>query len=81
MIKAATATEPLSLIGDLLYTLGWALWTGAVVVVFLQIIPEASRRQYKRALAAYEFSLREKGQQQRSHQPPKAAQRSAHIGH
>jgi hypothetical protein len=31
------------------------------VVVFLQIIPEAKRRQYKRALDAYEATLREGG--------------------
>ena len=39
---------------DLLYALGWALWTGVVVVVFVQIYPEAKKRQYKRALDAYE---------------------------
>jgi hypothetical protein len=59
LLKSSTTTEPLSLLGDLLYTLGWALWTGAVVVVFLQIIPEAKRRQYKRALDAYEAARRE----------------------
>ena len=58
VIKASTPTEPLGLVGDLLYTFGWALWTGVVVVVFLQIIPETKRRQYKRALDAYEASLR-----------------------
>jgi len=26
---------------DLLYALGWALWTGVVVVVFVQVVPEA----------------------------------------
>ena len=59
LIKESTPTEPLGLVGDLLYTFGWALWTGVVVVVFLQIIPETKRRQYKRALDAYEASLRE----------------------
>ncbi len=59
LIKSSTTTEPLGLIGDLLYTLGWALWTAAVVVVFLQIIPEAKRRQYKAALDAYEAALRD----------------------
>jgi hypothetical protein len=59
LIKASTPTEPVGLVGDLLYTFGWALWTGVVVVVFLQIIPETKRRQYKRALDAYEASLRE----------------------
>jgi hypothetical protein len=59
LIRASTPTEPLGLVGDLLYTFGWALWTGVVVVVFLQIIPETKRRQYKRALDAYEASVRE----------------------
>ena len=59
LIKASTPTEPLGLVGDLLYTFGWALWTGVVVVVFLQILPEVKRRQYKRALDAYEASLRQ----------------------
>lgn len=58
LIKTSTTTEPLALIGDLLYALGWALWTGVVVVVFLQIIPEAKQRQYKRALDAYEAARR-----------------------
>src|SRR5580704_12578920 len=54
LLKTAATTEPLMLVGDLLYTLGWALWTGAVVVVFTQIYPETKRRQYKQALDAYE---------------------------
>jgi hypothetical protein len=62
LIKASTPAEPLGLVGDLLYTFGWALWTGVVVVVFLQIIPEAKRRQYKRALDAYEASLRQEAE-------------------
>ena len=49
--------EPLGLIADLLYALGFALWTGVVVAVFVQIIPEAKRRQYKEALDAYEAAL------------------------
>ena len=58
LIKWSTTTELLGLVGDLLYTFGWALWTGVVVVVFLQIIPEAKRRQFKGALDAYEAALR-----------------------
>ena len=45
---------------DLLYALGWALWTSVIVVFFVQIWPEAKRRQLKRALDAYEAALREK---------------------
>ncbi|SRR6266545_3740463 len=59
-LRASVTTEPLEFVGDLFYTLGWALWTGVVVVVFLQIIPEVKRRQYKWALDAYEAALREK---------------------
>ncbi len=42
------------LLGDLLYALGWSLWTGVVVIVFVQVIPEVKRRQIQRALDAYE---------------------------
>ena len=60
LIKSSTTTELLGLVGDLLYTFGWALWTGVVVVVFVQIFPEAKRRQLKQALDAYEAAQRDK---------------------
>jgi hypothetical protein len=44
----------LLLVADLLYALGWALWTGVVVVVFVQVWPETKKRQYKQVLDAYE---------------------------
>ena len=53
-LRKSVTTEPLGLLADLLYALGYALWTGVVLVVFLQILPEAKRRQYKKALEAYE---------------------------
>jgi hypothetical protein len=59
-LKASVTTEPLKLVADLLYALGWALWTGVVVAVFVEIIPRAKQRQIKRALDAYETALREK---------------------
>jgi hypothetical protein len=59
VLKTSVTTEPLGLVADLLYAFGWALWTGAVVVVFIQIIPEAKRRQFKRALDAYEAAQRD----------------------
>jgi hypothetical protein len=40
LLKSWETTEPLSVLADLLYTLGWALWTGVVVVVFIQLYPE-----------------------------------------
>jgi hypothetical protein len=58
LLKSSVTTEPLALIADLLYTLGWALWTGVVVVVFFQIVPEAKTRQIERATDALEAALR-----------------------
>jgi hypothetical protein len=60
LLKSSVTTEPLGLVADLLYALGYALWTGVVVVVFVQIVPEAKRRQIKPWLDAYEATLRDK---------------------
>jgi hypothetical protein len=57
LLKSWETTEPLSLVADLLYTLGWALWTGVVVVVFFQVVPEVKTRQIKRAADAFEAAL------------------------
>ena len=60
LLKTSVTTEPLLLVADLLYSLGFALWTGVVLVFFVQIWPEAKRRQLKRSLDAYDAALREK---------------------
>jgi hypothetical protein len=52
----------LGLLADLLHALGWSLWTGVVVVVFVQVIPEAKRRQIRQAINAYEALRREQAQ-------------------
>jgi hypothetical protein len=57
LLKTWVTTEPWLVVADLIYTLGWALWTGAVVVVFVQIWPETKRRQYQQALEAYEAAV------------------------
>lgn len=57
----SSAKEPLLLVSDLLYQLGLALWTGVVLVVFVQLVPESKKRQYKRALDAYETARRDRG--------------------
>ena len=59
LLKTSATTEPLMLLADLLYALGWALWTSVVVVLFVQIWPEAKKRQYKQALDAYEAAGRQ----------------------
>jgi hypothetical protein len=60
LLKSSVTTEPLALVADLFYALGYALWTGVVVVVFVQIFPEAKRRQYKGLLEAYEAAQRDR---------------------
>jgi hypothetical protein len=55
--SGSVTTEPLMLLADLLYALGWALWTGVILVMFVQIWPEAKMRQYKQALDAYEAAV------------------------
>jgi membrane protein implicated in regulation of membrane protease activity len=57
LLKTSATTEPLMLLADLLYALGWALWTSVVVVLFVQIWPEVKKRQYKQALDAYEAAV------------------------
>ncbi|HEY2960664.1 MAG TPA: hypothetical protein VGM21_21045 [Actinomycetota bacterium] len=59
LLRLSATTEPLGLVADLLYGLGYALWTGVVVVVFFQVIPEAKTRQVKRAVDAFEAALRD----------------------
>ena len=60
LLRSEVTTELLGLVADLLYALGFALWTGVVVVVFVQVIPEAKRRQFKQMLDAYEAAQRDK---------------------
>jgi len=57
LLKTSVTTEPLLLVADLLYALGWALWTSVIVAMFVQIWPEAKRRQYKQALDSYEAAI------------------------
>ena len=52
-------TGPLGLLADLLHAFGWSLWTGVVVVVFVQVVPEAKRRQIRQAVEAFEALRRE----------------------
>jgi hypothetical protein len=60
LLRSSVTTELLGLVADLLYALGYALWTGVVVVLFVQVVPEVKRRQIQRWLEAYEAALREK---------------------
>ena len=60
LLRSTSPEEPFGLLADLLYGLGYALWTGAVLVVFVQLYPEAKRRQVKRAIEAYDATVPKK---------------------
>jgi hypothetical protein len=68
VLLRSTPGEPLGLLADLLHALGLALWTGAVVAVLVQVIPEAKRRQIKSALDAYEALQRDKAMVNSNHE-------------
>jgi len=61
VLASSVPSGPLGLLADLIHALGWSLWTGVVVVVFTQILPEVKRRQIRRTLDAYETLRREAG--------------------
>ncbi len=61
-LLASLPTGILGLLADLLHALGWSLWTGVVVAVFVQVIPEAKRRQIRSALDAYEVLRHDKAE-------------------
>jgi hypothetical protein len=58
-LESSATSEPLGLVADLLYSFGFALWTGVVIVVFIQVIPEAKRRQFEQVLEIYETAQRD----------------------
>ncbi len=60
LLRASTGL--LGLAADLLHALGWSLWTGVVVALFVQVIPEAKQRQMRKFLEAYEAFRRGKTQ-------------------
>ena len=60
LLKSSVTTEPLGLLADMSYTFGFALWTAAVIVVLVEIVPEVKRRQIRRALEAYEATKRQR---------------------
>src|SRR5215475_15151416 len=59
-LLASAPREPLGLLADLLHALGWSLWTGVVVAMFIEVIPEVKRRQIKQALDTYEALQRKR---------------------
>ena len=62
ILLSSVSSGFLGLLADLLHALGWSLWTGVVVTLFVQVIPEAKRRQIRQALDAYEALRRKQAQ-------------------
>jgi len=62
VLLSLTSSGLPGLLADLLHALGWSLWTGVVVTVFVQVVPEVKRRQIKQAVDAYEKFRNDKGQ-------------------
>jgi hypothetical protein len=50
--------EPRGLVADLLSNLGVALWTAAVLVVFVKVLPDYQRRTARRLLEQSEALVR-----------------------
>ncbi len=68
VLKGSASDAP-ALVGDLVYALGYALWTGVVVVLFVQVIPEVKKRQFRQAVAAYEATLGDRGRARSAEDP------------
>lgn len=60
LLKSVATAGPLGLFADLLYALGWSVWTGVVSAILIQVIPEVKRRQIKKALDVFESAMNEK---------------------
>jgi hypothetical protein len=65
LIRATAPGEPLGLLADMCYAFGYSLWTGAVIVVFVQLIPEAKRRQFRQTLELYDARRAQQRDQER----------------
>ena len=73
LLIGAANSEPISLLADLLSTLGTTLWTGVVLVVFLEVLPDTRRRWLRERLAAYDAALRDHGRLTAAARPPDGA--------
>ena len=77
VLASSVPSEPLGLLADLLLALGWSLWTGVIVAVFVEVIPEVKRRQIQRAVDAYEAMRRK--QPRAGGKPTRAAMEKPHA--
>jgi hypothetical protein len=68
-LKSSAAGDLMALLADLLYALGFALWTGVVVVAMVEIVPAAKERQITKVLEAYQATVGSEGP--RRNEPPR----------
>jgi hypothetical protein len=69
LLKSSATGEPIAVLADVLYTLGYALWTGVVVVALVEIIPAIKERQISTALDAYEAALQSRARAKNNVRP------------
>ena len=60
LLAESGSGEPIGLVADLLGNFGVALWTGAVLVMLVQVLPDYQQRTALRLVEQSEASLREK---------------------
>jgi hypothetical protein len=60
VLRGSITAEPFQLLADLLYGLGVSMWTGIVVVFFVQVFPQSTRRDLERLIDAYDASKRDR---------------------
>jgi hypothetical protein len=77
LLKGSVTTEPWALLADLFYALGWAMWTGVVLVAFIEIWPEIKKRQYQQVLDTYEAAMARKARMGGANAPDQAGAQDA----
>jgi hypothetical protein len=65
-IGAGSSNNVVTLLAELLRGLGTALWTGFVLILFVQVWPEVQQRRARRLIALYETALREREAREKS---------------
>jgi hypothetical protein len=65
-IGAGSSSNVVTLLAELLRSLGTALWTGCVLILFVQVWPEVQQRRARRLIAVYEKALREREAREKS---------------
>jgi hypothetical protein len=65
-IGTGTTSNVVGLLAELLKSLGTALWTGCLLVLFVQVWPEVQQRTARRMLGLYEKALRERDTREKS---------------